>query len=97
MPATVFKVVQTESGPRVAHLRLPEGTNTFHRETASDSRFRAERLLPIFIEGCHTVGWGPVDGRTIYRIGEITVSDGYGLHAFRKRRDAEKWMEQADI
>jgi hypothetical protein len=93
----VYKVLQTDGGPEVAHLQLPEGAETMHEESGDDSRFRATRAVPVFIEGNHVMGWGPVDGRTVYRVGEETRAENHGLYLFRKKVDAYTWMKHADI
>lgn len=102
----VYKVVQTDDGPSIAHLHLPEDAAAVLPDT-DDSRLRASALVPTYIENLTDTGWGPVDGRTIYRIGERTEAptidrdestvSGAGLHAFRERSDAEAWMEHAEI
>lgn len=101
-----YKVVKTANGPTVAHLVFPDGC-TVVRPEADDSRLRVDRARTEFIEDMESTAWGPVDERTVYSIGEVTeaeqldedpeVVSGAGLHAFEKRQDAVKWMEQADI
>ncbi len=101
-----YKIVQSDAGPTVAHLDIPIDA-TVVRPNADDSRLRADRLLVEFLENMETMGWGPVDERTVYSIGEVTEADdldedeevvsGAGLHAFRDREDALDWLEGADI
>jgi len=102
----VYKVVGTDDGPTICHLRVPCDATTVQPQV-DDSRLRAEKLLTEYIENLKTTGWGVIDQRTVYSIGEITEADaletdesvvsGAGLHAFKKRKDAKKWMEKAEI
>lgn len=102
----VYKVVDTNDGPTIAHLQVPDSATTVQPE-ADDSRLRADKLRTKYIENLTSTSWGPVDQRTVYSIGEVTEADafdsdpqtvsGAGLHAFKERDDAEAWMEQAEI
>jgi hypothetical protein len=101
-----YKIVQSDAGPTVAHLIVPESAVVI-KPHVDDSHFRADRLLVEFLENMETMGWGPVDERTVYSVGEVTEVDdldedeevvsGAGLHAFGDRGDALRWMEQAEI
>lgn len=103
---TVYKVVDTDDGPTIAHLQVPDSATTV-KPKANDSRLRADRLRTEYIENLTSTAWGPVDQRTVYSIGEVTRADaletdesvvsGAGLHVFRERDDAVAWMEQAEI
>jgi hypothetical protein len=104
---TYYKVVQSDSGPTIAHLRLPSEAATCRPSCANDSRLRASAVLVEWLENNEPMGWGPVDGRTAYKVGEVTaatgldedpsVVSGEGVHMFIDREDAEKWMETADV
>ncbi len=102
----MFKVVDSNAGPTIAHLRPADGATCVEPDT-SDSRSRLDRVVTTWLENNESLGWGPVDGRTEYRIGKVTkaptlnrdetVVSGAGLHVFNERDDAVNWMEQADI
>lgn len=101
-----YKVVQTTDGPTIAHLRVPKSA-TVCRPNKRDGQIRSSALEPFYLENNKSEGWGPVDERTVYKVGTIvevdeinedpTVVSGAGLHAFDNRKDAKKWMENADI
>lgn len=102
---TYYKIVQTHDGPSVAHLTT-DGLDTELVEP-KDEQVRADKFRTEYIENNQPMGWGPVDGRTEYRIGEVTEADelnrdesavsAAGLHAFTNRQDALDWMESAEI
>jgi|APHM01.1.fsa_nt_gi hypothetical protein len=104
---TYYKVVQSDSGPTIAHLSLPSAAATCRPNCANDSRLRASALLVEWLENNEPMGWGPVDGRTVYKVGEVTeatglnddpsIVSGEGLHLFGERKDAADWMETANI
>lgn len=106
MDGDVYKIVDSPSGHTVAQLNLVEGCRCLSPET-SDSQVRANKVLTVYIENNEPEGWGPVDSRTVYRVGAVTEShdfnddettvSGAGIHAFREREDALDWMEQADL
>lgn len=101
-----YKVVDTDSGLSIAHVELTDDAEMVV-PVGDKAKVRADELYVEFIENYCSEGWGPVDGRTMYRVGEVTAVDefnddesevsGAGLHAFQYRRDAEKWMETADL
>lgn len=107
MTQELYKVVQSAEGPTIAHLLTVSSTTLVKPADADDSRVRADSLLVYHLENHEDVGWGPVDGRTVYQVGEQTEADNLdedeetvssaGLHAFEKREDAKRWMQAADI
>lgn len=103
----LYKVVQTDKGPTIAHLLSGPTDATLVFPDDRETQVRADRLLVEYIENNENMGWGPVDGRTVYKIGEVTeahslnedesVVSGAGLHAFTEREDARKWMRDAQL
>lgn len=101
-----YKIVDSPSGHTVAQLDLVEGGRTVSPDTG-DSQIRANKVLTVYLENSEPEGWGPVDNRTVYRVGAVTTAhefieddtrvSGPGIHAFLDRQDALDWMEQADL
>jgi hypothetical protein len=104
---TYYKVVQSDTGPTIAHLTIPEWATTCCPNEANDSRLRASAVRVTYLENNQAMGWGPIDGRTVYSIGTVTeatgldedpsIVSGKGIHLFNDREDAVDWMAAADI
>lgn len=99
---TVYKVVETDVGLSIAELVVPDDADIVQPDTAGDSRVRVNKVVPQFIEDYNTTAWGPVAQNTVYEIGCVTRvaldrdeshTSGAGIHAFTKRKDAQKWMQ----
>lgn len=98
---TLYKVVETKVGQTIAHLKHI-GDVIVEPKDVSDTRVRVDKVLTEYIENNRTTAWGPVDKRTVYSVGEVTEADevntdvsivsGAGLHAFREKDAALKWM-----
>lgn len=97
---TFYKVVETAAGETVAHLK--HVGDVIVEPEARDTQVRVDKVITQYIENNHTMGWGPVDKRTVYKVGEVTEADevntdvsivsASGLHAFTEKDAALSWM-----
>lgn len=102
---TFYKVVDTNSGLSIAHIDARIANHVITPET-DDSRVRVDTCMTTYIENNESLGWGPIDQRTTYQIGETTNAEdictdetnvsGAGLHLFTNRTDAIAWMNTVD-